>query len=146
MVGAPWQTYEILAKELKFIEDFQPEMCGIGPFIPHKSTPFADKEAGTAELTCYLLSIIRLIKPNILLPATTALNTIDKNGRVKGMKAGTNVVMPNLSPMDVRKKYELYNNKASTGTESAQSLEELKQEMHATGYKVVTARGDINII
>lgn len=146
MVGAPWQTYEILAKELKFIEEFQPEMCGIGPFIPHKSTPFADKEAGTAELTCYLLSIIRLIKPNILLPATTALNTIDKEGRKKGMLAGANVVMPNLSPMDVRKKYELYNNKATSGKESAQSLEDLKKEMHAIGYEVVTARGDINII
>lgn len=145
MVGAPGQTNEILAHELKFIEEFQPEMCGIGPFIPHAKTPFADFSAGLAELTCYLLSIIRLIKPNVLLPATTALNTISGDGRRKGILSGANVVMPNLSPMNVRKKYELYNNKASSGTESAQSIDEIKKEFFSIGYETVIDRGDIVI-
>jgi len=143
MVGSPYQTYENIAKDLKFIEEFKPDMCGIGPFIPHKSTPFSDKSAGTVELTCYLLAIIRLIHPAVLLPATTALGSIEENGREKGIKSGANVVMPNLSPMSVRKKYELYNNKASTGAESAQCMMQLNERMEAIGYRVVVDRGDI---
>lgn len=143
MVGSPYQTNAELARDLKFIEEFQPDMCGIGPFIPHKDTVFAKEKAGTLELTCYLLSIIRLIKPNILLPATTALGTIDENGREKGILAGANVVMPNLSPASVRKKYMLYNNKVSDGAESAQSKYELEKRMIYIGYEVVTDRGDI---
>jgi len=143
MVGSPYQTYKTLAKDLKFIEEFKPEMCGIGPFVPHKATPFKDRKGGNVELTCYLLSIIRLIYPSVLLPATTALGTIDPMGREKGILAGANVVMPNLSPMTVRKKYELYNNKISTGSESAQSKEELIKRMKSIGYEVVVDRGDI---
>ena len=143
MVGAPFQTAEYLAKELKFIEEFSPDMCGIGPFIPAKNTPFADRKAGTLELTCYLLSIIRLIKPNILLPSTTALGTIDPNGREKGILAGANVVMPNLSPASVRKKYMLYDNKVSDGAESAQCRQVLSEKIHSIGYQIVTDRGDI---
>lgn len=143
MVGSPFQTGAELAKDLKFIEEFGPDMCGIGPFIPHEDTPFADKPAGTVELTCFLLSIIRLIKPNILLPATTALGTIDVNGREKGILSGANVVMPNLSPTSVRKKYMLYNNKVADGAESAQSKDTLEKRMSAIGYRVVTDRGDI---
>ena len=105
MVGSPYQTPDCLATDLKFIEAFDPEMCGIGPFIPQKDTPFRDMPAGTADQTIYLLSLIRLIKPNILLPATTALGTIDPLGREKGIQAGANVVMPNLSPVSERKKY-----------------------------------------
>lgn len=142
MVGSPYQTTAMLAKDLKFIEEFKPDMCGIGPFIPHKDTPFADKTRGSAELTCYLLSIIRLIHPPVLLPSTTALGTIDQNGREKGILAGANVVMPNLSPKSVRKKYELYNNKLSDGAESAQCVQSLKQRMASIGYEVVTDRGD----
>ena len=143
MVGSPYQTYAHLAKELKFIEKFQPDMCGVGPFIPHKDTPFGQKTAGNVELTCYLLSIIRLIKPNILLPATTALGSLLEDGREKGILAGANVVMPNLSPASVRKKYMLYNNKVSDGAESAQSVEALTERMRLIGYRVVTDRGDI---
>lgn len=143
MVGSPYQTNETLAKDLKFIETFHPDMCGIGPFVPHKDTPFCEKEQGTVDLTCYLLSIIRLIHPPVLLPATTALGTIAPNGREKGIQAGANVVMPNLSPVAVRQKYELYNNKISTGEESAQSLNCLKQRMRAIGYEIVIDRGDI---
>ena len=142
MVGSPFQTSENLAKDLKFIEEFRPHMCGIGPFIPQKDTPFGDKTAGTVELTIYLLSIIRLIHPQILLPATTALGTIDPVGREKGILAGANVVMPNLSPAAVRKKYALYDNKLSDGAESAGCVTELKKRMSSIGYKVVTARGD----
>ena len=143
MVGSPYQTPDTIAKDLKFIEKFNPDMCGIGPFIPHKNTPFAENKQGTLELTCYLLSIIRLIKPNILLPATTALGTIHPKGRELGILSGANVVMPNLSPTSVRKKYELYDNKICTGEESAQCRSCLEKRMEEIGYKIVSKRGDI---
>ena len=143
MVGSPGQTTETLAKDLKWIEEFQPAMCGIGPFIPHHATQFAESKAGDVGLTCYLLSIIRLIKPNILLPATTALATLDEKGCEKGILAGANVVMPNLSPMSAKQKYELYDNKAYGGSEAAKNVEELKARMEAIGYRVVTDRGDV---
>lgn len=146
MVGSPHQTPDALAKDLKFIEQFQPHMCGIGPFIPQKETPFGQETAGTLELTTYLLSIIRLIQPNILLPSTTALGTIHPTGREQGILAGANVLMPNLSPCAVRKKYMLYDNKISDGDESAQSVNPLKQKMSAIGYEIVTDRGDIKLI
>ena len=142
MVGSPYQTNEIIAKDLKFIEEFAPQMCGIGPFIPHKATIFAKDNAGSIELSCYLLSIIRLIHPNILLPATTALGTLDEFGREKGIEAGANVVMPNLSPVDRRKKYELYDNKLYSDAESAQAIEELRRRMNDIGYEIVCDRGD----
>ena len=143
MVGSPFQTSETLAKDLKFIETFKPDMCGIGPFIPHKDTPFKNFEAGELELTCYLLSIIRLIYPPVLLPATTALGTIDPLGREKGILSGANVVMPNLSPVSVRKKYMLYDNKICTGEESAQCKNCLNNRMQKIGYEIITSRGDI---
>ena len=142
MVGSPHQTERHLAKDLKFIETFRPAMCGIGPFIPHHDTPFANQPAGSVELTCYLLSILRLIQPNLLLPATTALGTLDPLGREKGIQAGANVVMPNLSPVEVRKKYLLYDNKICTGEESAQCRGCLSARMASIGYQVVTDRGD----
>ena len=143
MVGSPYQTNAHLAKDLKFIEEFKPDMCGIGPFIPHRDTPFRDKPPGTLELTTYLLSIIRLIHPPVLLPATTALGTIHPWGREMGIQAGANVVMPNLSPVDVRKKYMLYDNKICTGEESAQCRGCLSRRMEEIGYEIVTARGDV---
>lgn len=143
MVGSPGQTARTLAEDLKFIERFRPDMCGIGPFIPHRDTPFGDSPPGTLELTCYLLSVIRLIYPNVLLPSTTALGTIHPLGREMGIQAGANVVMPNLSPVSVRKKYELYDNKICTGEESAQCRSCLERRMQSVGYEVVTHRGDI---
>ena len=143
MVGSPYQTTAMLAKDLKFIEEFKPDMCGIGPFIPHKDTPFCNESGGSAELTCYLLSIIRIIHPPVLLPSTTALGTIDENGREKGILAGANVVMPNLSPESVRKKYELYNNKLSDGDEAAECKESLNERLKKIGYEIVTDRGDV---
>ncbi|MBR7010304.1 MAG: [Oscillospiraceae bacterium] len=142
MVGSPGQTEKELAKDLKFVESFRPAMCGIGPFIPHKDTPFCDQPAGSVELTCYLLSILRLIQPNLLLPATTALGTLDPLGREKGILAGANVVMPNLSPVSVRKKYMLYDNKICTGEESAQCRGCLSARVASIGYELVTDRGD----
>ena len=142
MVGSPYQKVEHLAADMKFIEEFKPEMCGIGPFIPHKDTPFKDEEAGSIELTCYLLSIIRLINPSVLLPATTALGSLEEGGREKGILAGANVVMPNLSPVSVRKKYQLYNNKLSDGEESAQSIMILKDKLNEIGYEISIERGD----
>lgn len=142
MVGSPFQNNKTLAEDLKFIEEFKPEMCGIGPFIPHKDTPFKNFSAGTLELTCYLLSVIRLIHPPVLLPATTALGTINPMGRELGILAGANVVMPNLSPLSVRKKYELYDNKICTGEESAQCKNCLANRMKKIGYEIVTSRGD----
>ena len=143
MVGSPYQTPEMLAHELKFIEEFKPDMCGIGPFIPHKDTQFAEFEAGSVELTCVLLSCIRLIHPTVLLPATTALGTLHPQGREKGILSGANVVMPNLSPSSVRKKYMLYDNKLSDGAESAQAKEELERRIKSIGCRVVVARGDV---
>lgn len=143
MVGSPGQTSEHLAKDLRFIEEFQPDMCGIGPFIPHKDTPFRDKPAGSLELTLFLLSVIRLIHPPVLLPATTALGTIHPRGREKGILAGANVVMPNLSPVEVRGKYLLYDNKICTGEESAQCRGCLEGRMRSIGYTLVVDRGDV---
>lgn len=143
MVGSPFQTSAALAKDLKFIETFKPDMCGIGPFIPHHDTPFRDMPAGTLELTLFLLSVIRLIHPPVLLPATTALGTIHPEGREKGILAGANVVMPNLSPVSVRKQYELYDNKICTGEESAQCRHCLEMRMERIGYRIVIDRGDV---
>lgn len=145
MVGSPFQTAKTIAKDLKFIEEFSPDMCGIGPFIPHKDTPFKDEPQGTLELTCYLLAIIRIIKPNILLPSTTALGTIDPYGREKGILSSANVVMPNLSPLNVRDKYSLYNNKLNSGAESAEKLDELRKRIESVGYRIVCDRGDIKL-
>ncbi len=143
MVGSPYQTSAFLARDLKFIESFRPDMCGIGPFIPHRDTPFAGFPAGEAELCCFLLSVIRIIHPPVLLPATTALGTIHPRGRELGLEAGANVVMPNLSPVDVRKKYELYDNKICTGEESAQCVGCLDARVRSVGYEIVSDRGDI---
>ncbi len=143
MVGSPHQTSTHIAKDLKFIEKFRPDMCGIGPFVPHNSTPFCNASPGSAELTLYLLSIIRLIHPSILLPATTALGTLLPDGRERGIISGANVIMPNLSPKDVRDKYELYNNKLSSGLEAAEQKELLAAKMKSIGYEIVTHRGDV---
>ena len=143
MVGSPYQTAEALAKDLKFIEEFQPDMCGIGPFISHKDTPFTKEINGEVELTCFLLAIIRIIKPNILLPSTTALNTLAPDGRKLGILASANVLMPNLSPDKAKEKYNLYDNKLHTGVESAEKLTLLKEEIQKIGYEIVCNRGDI---
>lgn len=143
LVGSPYQTNETIAREFKFIEAFSPEMCGIGPFIPQKDTPFKSEKSGTAEETAYYLSIIRLIKPNILLPATTALGTIKEGGRELGILSGANVLMPNLSPENTRKKYALYDNKLATGVESAEQIEKLKEQIKKLGYEIVVDKGDI---
>ena len=142
MVGAPFQTAEHLAEDMLFIKELSPQMVGIGPFIPHRDTPLGDNRAGTLELTLYMLGLLRLMLPKALLPATTALGTIDPEGREKGILAGANVVMPNLSPQNVRDKYMLYNNKISTGEEAAENLEDLKLRMKSIGYEVVVSRGD----
>ena len=142
MVGSPYQTIENIADDLLFLKKLDPEMIGIGPFIPHKETPFADEQAGTLELTLYLLSIIRLMLPTVLLPATTALGTIDPRGRELGILAGANVVMPNLSPVSVRKKYDLYDNKICTGEEAAECMNCLKKRIESIGYEIVKDRGD----
>ena len=142
MVGSPGQTTEHIAKDLLFIRELEPQMVGIGPFIPHHDTPFAKEPAGTAELTIYLLALIRLMLPKVLLPATTALGTIDPLGREKGVRAGANVIMPNLSPAEVRSKYLLYDNKICTGDEAAECKSCLQRRMESIGYEVVVSRGD----
>ena len=142
MVGSPYQTTAHLVKDLRFLKEFKPEMVGIGPFIPHHDTQFADCEAGTVDMTIRLLSIIRLLLPDVLLPATTALGTIDPRGREKGILAGANVVMPNLSPSDVRGKYLLYDNKICTGDEAAECIRCMAMRISSVGYETVVARGD----
>ena len=142
MVGSPYQTLETLASDLIFLSGFKPEMVGIGPFIPHCDTPFAHEKAGSVDLTVYLLSLIRLALPDVLLPATTALATLDPDGRRKGLYAGANVIMPNLSPPAVREKYLLYNHKAHTGLESAESYRQLIKSLAELGFEAGSDRGD----
>lgn len=142
MVGSPGQTEETLAEDMLFIQEFQPHMVGIGPFVPHHETPFGREPGGTVEDALYLLSLIRILEPTVLLPATTALGTIDPRGREKGILAGANVVMPNLSPTNVRKKYELYDNKICTGDEAAECRSCLSNRMKTIGCELVTHRGD----
>ncbi len=139
MVGSPGQTAQHLAEDLRFIANFKPHMVGIGPFIPHDSTPLAGEKPGSLELTLFLLGLIRLIQPDVLLPSTTALATIDPEGRKLGMLAGANVVMPNISPAEARRNYALYNNQAE---EPAERLAALKAEMQSIGLEVVIDRGD----
>lgn len=142
MAGAPYQTTSHLAADLRFLQELQPQMIGIGPFVPHHNTPFADCKGGTLELTLRLLGILRLMFPKVLLPATTALGTIAPNGRELGLKTGCNVVMPNLSPVKVRKKYDLYDNKICTGEEAAECRGCLQRRIESAGYEVATERGD----
>ena len=142
MVGSPYQTFENLADDLLFIKELSPQMCGIGPFVPHRDTEFRDMPAGDLKLTLTLLSVIRLMNPRILLPATTALGTIHPNGRELGVLHGANVVMPNLSPAEHRKDYALYDNKICTGDEAAECIRCLSRRMEKTGYKIVCERGD----
>ena len=142
MVGSPYQEPQHLSKELLFLKEFQPHMVGIGPFIPHKDTPFREKTGGSLNTTLVMLALIRLLLPDVLLPATTALGTIHPHGRELGIGAGANVCMPNLSPENVRAKYSLYNNKLHSGAESAAEISELARRMNAIGCSIVLGRGD----
>lgn len=143
MVGAPGQTVETLAEDLMFLKELQPEMVGIGPFLPHCDTDFREEPAGDVELTLYLLSVVRILLPQVLLPATTALGTAEKDGKIRGILCGANVVMPNLSPVANRKQYALYNNKACMDEEAAEGIRKLEASMASIGYQVVYERGDV---
>lgn len=142
MVGSPGQTDACLAEDLVFLRELNPHMVGIGPFIPHHETRFANNQPGSLEKTLLLLSILRIILPKANLPATTALGTVNPRGRELGIEAGANVVMPNLSPVKVRKKYELYDHKICTGEEAAECAGCLSKRMASVGYEVVAERGD----
>lgn len=144
MVGSPFQTVECLAEDMLFMSGFKPHMIGIGPFIPHKDTPFKDFEAGSVETTVFLLSLCRIALPDVLLPATTALGTLKGDGRQLGILAGANVVMPNLSPLEVRKKYMLYDNKVGTEDDAEEGIEKLKTQMEEIGYEMVIGKGDFS--
>lgn len=143
MVGSPYQTTDTIIEDLRFLKELNPDMIGIGPFLTHKQTPFAEFENGSLPLTLRLISILRLMFPYALIPATTALGTITPNGRELGLKAGANVVMPNLSPVGVRKLYELYENKICTGEEAAQCKGCLERRVSSAGYKIVTSVGNV---
>lgn len=143
MVDSPYQTTEDIIADLRFLEKLQPDMIGIGPYVTHSDTPFAAYPSGSVDKTLRLISILRIMFPYVLLPATTALGTMDPIGREKGLKAGANVIMPNLSPTDVREKYALYDNKICTGEESAQCRDCLELRVKNAGYQIVTSRGDV---
>jgi len=142
MVGSPYQTLDTLYADLQFIRTFKPQMVGIGPFVATHNTPFEGFPNGKVETTLRLLSIIRLLQPKVLLPATTALGTLETEGREQGILHGANVIMPNLSPREHRKEYAIYDNKLSTGVESAEGLDELRAHMRAIGYETIVDRGD----
>ncbi|MCH5251471.1 MAG: [FeFe] hydrogenase H-cluster radical SAM maturase HydE [Lachnospiraceae bacterium] len=145
MVGSPFQTVDNLVTDLRFLQELKPHMIGIGPYLSHQDTPFAGEKNGSYEKTLVLLGILRLMFPRVLLPATTALGTIAPDGREKGLLAGANVVMPNLSPVRVRKQYELYDNKICTGEESAQCRNCLGLRVESVGYELAVDRGDSRI-
>ncbi len=142
MVGSPYQTPDTLADDMLFLYELKPHMVGIGPFIPHKDTPFKNETQGSLSLTLFLLALTRIMLKSVLLPATTALGTISPDGREQGVLSGANVVMPNLSPTAVREKYMLYNNKVSSGSEASEGLSDLKSRMESIGYEVTISRGD----
>jgi biotin synthase len=142
MVGSPNQRLEHIIDDLFFIKELQPSMAGIGPFIPHSNTPFNSKNAGDVRLTLNILAILRLMQPNLLIPATTALGTLDIRGRERGILAGANVIMPNLSPVEVRKKYLLYDNKICTGEEAAECVSCMQNRIKQIGYEIAVSRGD----
>ena len=143
MLGSPYQKPEHILKDIRFMQDIQPDMIGIGPYINHKETPFADFPSGTADLTVRMIALLRLLFPYALIPATTALGTIDPEGRLRGLQAGANVMMPNLSPVETRKLYDLYENKLSLGSESAQNRDEIIEWIRSAGYNVAMVRGDV---
>lgn len=143
MVGSPFQTTENLIADLRFLQELQPDMIGIGPFIPHRDTKYRDFPKGDLALTLRLLSVLRLLFPKALIPATTALGTIHSQGRELGLKAGANVVMPNLSPIQVRKLYDLYDEKICTGEEAAQCRGCLQRRVESAGYQIVTHIGNV---
>ena len=141
MVGSPYQTIDNLVDDLIFLTELKPHMIGIGPFISHSNTPFAHETSGSLNMTLKLISILRLTHPKSLIPATTALATIHPEGRELGLKHGANVIMPNLSPAMVREKYMLYNDKLSSGLESAEEIDILKAKVSSIGYNIVTDIG-----
>lgn len=145
MVGSPYQTMEDLVRDLRFLKEFSPHMIGVGPFLTQQDTPFREFPNGSGELTLFLLSVIRLMLPGVLLPATTALGTLLENGREQGILHGANVVMPNLSPEDAREKYLLYDNKLHSGAEAGESLELLRQSLEKIGYRIPVDRGDSRV-
>ena len=142
MVGLPEQSIDDYVEEILFLKQLQPHMVGIGPFIPHKDTPLKEEIGGNLDTTCVLLALIRLILPEVLLPATTALGSINNKGREKGLKAGCNVVMPNLSPTSVRDKYLLYDGKICTGDEAAHCRGCIERRINSVGYEVDMSKGD----
>ena len=142
MIGSPYQTAEELAKDMEFMCAFKPQMIGMGPFIPHSDTPFRSFPAGSAEETLFFLSLCRIMLPDVLLPATTALGTVRGDGRQLGVLSGCNVVMPNLSPLSVRKNYLLYDNKAGVDNDAKTGLDILTRQMREISYEVVISRGD----
>ena len=142
LVGSPFQTTAHLADDMLFLKELNPQMIGIGPFIPHHQTPFHNQSAGTLELTLFMLGLIRLMLPKVLLPSTTALGTIADDGREQGVLAGANVVMPNLTPIAVRNDYLLYDNKIGTTDDASQYRRSMEKRMEAIGYQFAISRGD----
>lgn len=142
MIGSPGQTPKTLARDMVFLQEFDPQMVGVGPFLPHGDTPFRDQPGGSVELTLFVLALCRITLPRVLLPSTTALGTARQDGRIQGILAGCNVIMPNLSPAAVRKKYMLYDNKSGTDLTAAQGIDLLRRQMEQIGYQVVVGRGD----
>ena len=143
MVGSPYQTTDNLVKDIRFLQELEPDMIGIGPYISHHDTPFYNMSDGSVHLTLRLISVLRLLFPYALIPSTTALNTLDPNGRVNGLKCGANVVMPNLTPIKYRGQYAIYDNKAVSGNEAAEYKKSLIKQINSAGYEVVMARGDV---
>ncbi len=146
MVGLPGYETKDYVKDLRFLKNLQPEMVGIGPFIPHADTEMKHCKSGDLKTVILILAMVRLLLPKVLLPATTALSTIDSEGRKKGLNAGANVIMPNLTPGIYREDYSLYNEKMITGSESVEELELIKKQLEDYGYICDMSKGDSKMI
>jgi biotin synthase len=142
MIGSPYQTAENLADDMLFLEEFRPHMIGIGPFLPAENTPFEKEKAGSLEQTLFVLSLVRIMIPKVLLPATTALGTLAKDGRKRAILSGANVMMPNISPTENREKYSLYNDKIGAGESAEKSVENVVNSLKEIGYEPIVSRGD----
>jgi biotin synthase len=142
MVGLPGQTYEILADDILLLRELDLDMIGIGPFLSHHNTPLGNSASGTLDLTLRALAIIRILMPDVHIPATTAMGTVEKGGREKALQCGANVIMPNVTPIKYRKYYEIYPNKICIDDAPSDCRACIEGMLKSLGRAAATNKGD----
>lgn len=141
LVGLPGQTVASLADDILFFKEIEADMIGIGPFIPHPDTPLGDASGGRLETALKVMALTRLLLPDINIPATTAMETLAQDGQIRALKAGANVIMPNITLTDYRRYYELYPGKSATGYTPDESLKKVVAKIESIGRKVALGFG-----